>query len=313
MKCENPKCEKEIQPPRRFCSKSCALCCRVWKQETIEKIREDNLRNPRKQNLPSKQSTFCLCCGKSTWNPKFCSKACSGKMRDKRSEESYQRSSATLARRIRLGEVKPPPTPIHSECALVYCQCKLCQQTFISYCAKRLCSNCKSIQIQSVVRSCVVCAKLFDVPYRSSVRLTCSKACFHIYLSQQTKGRSGGLRLRGGRGKQGYYRGVHFNSTWELAYFIWAQDHGFDIKRSYEALPIEIDGEVFKFYPDFRVNGKFVEIKGPQDPRAAIKKAQTVGLVEFIEDITLYYDYCISQGYPKALETLYERSSIGSP
>lgn len=58
------------------------------------------------------------------------------------------------------------------------------------------------------------------------------------------------------------YDGLNFDSSWELAVWIWAKDNGKSIKR--EPVCIEYkDGEVVrKYYPDFEIEGKLVEVKG---------------------------------------------------
>lgn len=67
------------------------------------------------------------------------------------------------------------------------------------------------------------------------------------------------------------YKGYHyddrnFDSSYELAYYIWLKDH----KRQFiyhPAMPITYvgsDGEEHIYLPDFLVEGKFYEIKGNQ-------------------------------------------------
>ena len=59
------------------------------------------------------------------------------------------------------------------------------------------------------------------------------------------------------------YNGVLFDSSWEVAYYIWLMDN--QIPFSYHPSPIkyEIDGKSHFYVPDFIVNGEYVEIKGP--------------------------------------------------
>ena len=54
-----------------------------------------------------------------------------------------------------------------------------------------------------------------------------------------------------------------FDSSWELAYYIWLKDKG--ISFEYHTQKIEYigdDGKNHTYFPDFIVNGKIVEIKG---------------------------------------------------
>lgn len=64
---------------------------------------------------------------------------------------------------------------------------------------------------------------------------------------------------------KGYlYNEVHFDSSWELAYYIWLVDN----KKQFiyhPPFPLEYfddNNEKHTYYPDFLIEGKFVEIKG---------------------------------------------------
>lgn len=75
---------------------------------------------------------------------------------------------------------------------------------------------------------------------------------------------------------------MFFNSTWELAFYLYHRDHGSDIQRNTKHLLYEYNGQQFKFYPDFLLDGSLVEVKGPQDPKAAAK--ETTGVKFFREE-----------------------------
>lgn len=54
-----------------------------------------------------------------------------------------------------------------------------------------------------------------------------------------------------------------FDSSWELAYYIWLKDNNISFKYHTERiLYIGDDGKEHYYYPDFIVDGKIVEIKG---------------------------------------------------
>lgn len=55
------------------------------------------------------------------------------------------------------------------------------------------------------------------------------------------------------------YKGVVFDSSWELAFWIWCEDNGKSIKRNLNPI-FSKSGK--KYYPDFVVDGKLYEIKG---------------------------------------------------
>ena len=55
-----------------------------------------------------------------------------------------------------------------------------------------------------------------------------------------------------------------FDSSWELAVWIWANDNNISIKREPVKLEYEFDDKKHTYYPDFEINGRLVELKGPQ-------------------------------------------------
>ena len=55
-----------------------------------------------------------------------------------------------------------------------------------------------------------------------------------------------------------------FDSSWELAVWIWANDHSIPIKREPAQIEYEFKGVKHTYYPDFEIDGKIVEVKGPQ-------------------------------------------------
>lgn len=61
-----------------------------------------------------------------------------------------------------------------------------------------------------------------------------------------------------------FYENMYFDSSWEIALWIYAKDHGEDIEREPCTLDYEFAGKVHKYYPDFRYKGELVELKGSQ-------------------------------------------------
>lgn len=55
-----------------------------------------------------------------------------------------------------------------------------------------------------------------------------------------------------------------FDSSWELALYLYAGDHNISIEREPAQLVYEFQGKKHFYYPDFKYNGKFLELKGPQ-------------------------------------------------
>lgn len=64
------------------------------------------------------------------------------------------------------------------------------------------------------------------------------------------------------------YDEVLFDSSWELALWIYAKDHGEEIEREPCYFEYEFEGKKHKYFPDFRYKGKLIEIK----PKSAFNK-----------------------------------------
>ena len=58
------------------------------------------------------------------------------------------------------------------------------------------------------------------------------------------------------------YDNISFDSSWELAIWIYAKDHNIPIEREPVKLSFNFDGKEKHVIPDFRYNGKLIEIKG---------------------------------------------------
>ena len=86
--------------------------------------------------------------------------------------------------------------------------------------------------------------------------------CIKCFL----KNEAGGARKGSGRAKTGYYNGLYCGSSWELAYLIYNIENGNEVKRCDEKFEyINSYGKNSHYHPDFVVEDKIVEIKGPQD------------------------------------------------
>ena len=58
------------------------------------------------------------------------------------------------------------------------------------------------------------------------------------------------------------YDNILFDSSWELALWIYAKDHNEEIEREPTYFEYTADNKVHKYYPDFRYKGDLIEIKG---------------------------------------------------
>ena len=82
-----------------------------------------------------------------------------------------------------------------------------------------------------------------------------------------------------GRGHHGYYCGIWFDSTWELAYYLYCKLHNVAIVRNTTPFKYQLNGEIHSYYPDFYLldDDIYVEIKGYEDDKAKEKFHQFNG------------------------------------
>lgn len=137
---------------------------------------------------------------------------------------------------------------------------------------------------------CKQCNKEFFISDIRDIsgRLYCSKECKHKYLSEHT----GGYREGSGRGKQGWYKGIHCDSSWELAYLVYHLDHNLYIERCKEKRQYVWNNKQHTYYPDFITNDGIIEIKGYSTDQWKSKEEQNPDvIVLYKDDMKLYLDY----------------------
>lgn len=68
---------------------------------------------------------------------------------------------------------------------------------------------------------------------------------------------------KSGRGKKGYYNGIFFMSTWELAFMVYYTENGLKFDRNWERFEYsDVAGNKRYYIPDFIVNDTYIEVKG---------------------------------------------------
>lgn len=60
------------------------------------------------------------------------------------------------------------------------------------------------------------------------------------------------------------YKNMYFDSSWELAFYIYHKDKGSKIEREPNSFDYIKNGVIHKYFPDFKINNKYYEIKGDQ-------------------------------------------------
>lgn len=126
------------------------------------------------------------------------------------------------------------------------------------------------------------------------------------YLSKVT----GGFREGGGRGKHGRYHGIWCDSSWELAWIIYQEDHGIQFKRYKGYFEYEFEGKKRKYYPDFQLeDGTIIEIKGYESKlwQAKLRQLPKTVKIQILREKEMMpiLDYVKSK-YGKNFISLYE-------
>lgn len=140
------------------------------------------------------------------------------------------------------------------------------------------------------IYNCKQCNKEFSISDIRDIngRLYCSKECKHKYLSEHT----GGYREGSGRGKQGWYKGIHCDSSWELAYLVYHLDHNLYIERCKEKRQYVWNNKQHTYYPDFITDDGIIEIKGYSTDQWKSKEEQNPDVkVLYKNEIKPYLDY----------------------
>lgn len=120
---------------------------------------------------------------------------------------------------------------------------------------------------------------------------------------------AGGKRIGSGRGKQGWYKGIYCDSSWELAFLVYYLDHNKNIKRCEERREYIFNNEKHTYIPDFITDDGIIEIKGYKTQQWKSKLEQNPDIkVLYEDDIKPYLNYVIEKYGDKFYETLYEKN-----
>jgi hypothetical protein len=118
---------------------------------------------------------------------------------------------------------------------------------------------------------------------------------------------SGGIKPGTSRGKKGTYKGFKCDSSYELAFVIYCLEHDLKIKRNTEGFKYKFENKERKFYPDFILDDKYIEIKNyhSEITDAKIRNFPHNIEVYYTEDMKKYFDY-VENKYGKNFIELYE-------
>jgi endogenous inhibitor of DNA gyrase (YacG/DUF329 family) len=169
-------------------------------------------------------------------------------------------------------------------------------------------------QIRVKTRKSILCPHCNNnfLKTEKSKQIYCSQNCRNEYVKVNglLKGKRGGYREKGGRGKQGWYKGYYCNSSWELAWVIFNLEHNIKFKRNTAGFPYVYNNKSYNFYPDFILEStnEYFEIKGYLDNKNKAKINSFPFKLNVIDKhkIKMYIDYVTSK-YGKDFINLYEK------
>jgi len=112
------------------------------------------------------------------------------------------------------------------------------------------------------------------------------------HLKNSAKG--GGYHKNLGRGRQGSYKGIWCDSSWELAFVVYHLEHGIPFERNWKKFKYIFDGVTHTYIPDFVYpDGTYIEVKGYFDKRSQEKLKQFRGKISLLQhkdmENMLYY------------------------
>lgn len=143
-------------------------------------------------------------------------------------------------------------------------------------------------------------------------RTTCSEVCKkEIFRRNALKNKLGGPSKTSSYGKRGTYRGIHCDSTYELALLIYCLDHNIKIVRNTLSFPYSYEGKSYNYYPDFYLEDHdvFIETKG-RDIGPVYEKAQ--GVIDAGRKIKILHYEDLSECFQYVVDTYGVTCSISS-
>ena len=159
---------------------------------------------------------------------------------------------------------------------------------------------------------CVICGKA--LPYESRARQTCSKTCKSTLLGLKVKvavKQHGGNFNNTRNAKYGTYKGIQCDSSYELAYLIYCLDHNISIIRNTQGFQYTYNNQIHTYYPDFIVDGVYVEIKNYWSEQVQAKIDALPESIKYTiiykDQIKKYINYCKAT-YGKDFTLLYDRT-----
>lgn len=178
-------------------------------------------------------------------------------------------------------------------------------------------NNCKNKDITNN-KICEYCGKpFFYIKGNKNNIFNSSKYCSKKCLEQGRKQKLRKIALKNNLGgyipesinkyHSGNYDNIRFDSSWELAFYVYYKEHNLFIERCKEVRTyIGTDNKKHKYYPDFLTDNGIVEIKNYCNETVLLKHKYNKDIkILYFDDIKYCIDYVKEKYGNKFWENLY--------
>lgn len=115
--------------------------------------------------------------------------------------------------------------------------------------------------------------------------------------------------------KYGWYKGIYCDSSWELAFLVYCLDNNKKVIREERGFNYIYKNKTHKYYPDFKVDNIYYEIKGrdnnPQITNIKLQAVKDSGFeikILYSDEIKKYIRYVKNKYNINRVELLYEKN-----
>ena len=152
---------------------------------------------------------------------------------------------------------------------------------------------------------CKYCGKEINYIGITNFKLYCSLECKHNYACEHFGGyRENSIK----RFKSGNYKGIHCDSSWELAFLVYYLEHNLYIERCKEIRKYIYKDKEHKYIPDFVTDEGIIEIKGYKVNGYKEKQKYNPDIkVLYKDDLITILNYVRNKYGNKFWEVLYDK------
>lgn len=189
----------------------------------------------------------------------------------KRCKHLYEPKPIFIKNEFEAQELKNKNYNIYAQYITFNCEnCKKSQNILLQYFLQRpkiLCETCKRLDTYS---------KKTDIDYKFKYQKTLQTICqkygdFKTYEKQRQK-KVQKTRAKNYKNYKRYglkhnkyvFENEYFDSSWELAFWIYCKDHNISIEHEPLYLTYTVNNKKHRYFPDFKIDNQLIEIKGDQ-------------------------------------------------